>query len=79
MTNGFHKIIIALLLTAAALMAAPYARAGEAGSKHLEEARVTFKDRRFQKKRRPVSSRKRTGQWPRAFQPKMFLSSSPAG
>jgi len=41
MTNGFHKIIIALLLTAAALMAAPCAGAGEAGSKHLEEARVT--------------------------------------
>ena len=41
MTNGFHKIIIALLLAAAALMAAPCARAGEAGSKHLEEARVT--------------------------------------
>jgi hypothetical protein len=41
MTNGFHKIITALLLTAAAaLTAAPYAGADEAGSKHLEEARV---------------------------------------
>jgi len=42
MTKGFLKISIALLMTAAAaLMAAPYASAGEAGSKHLEEARVT--------------------------------------
>ena len=34
-------MIIAVLLTAAALMAVPCAGAGEAGSKHLEEARVT--------------------------------------
>jgi hypothetical protein len=42
MTKGFLKISIALLVTAAAtLTAAPYAGADEAGSKHLEEARIT--------------------------------------
>ena len=42
MTKGFLKIIIALLVTAAAVLtAAPYAGADEAGSKQLEEARGT--------------------------------------
>lgn len=40
--KGILKILIALLVTAAAVMtAAPYARAEEAGSKHLGEARLT--------------------------------------
>lgn len=42
MTKGILKILIALLLTTAAILTtAPYVRAEEAGSKHLEEARIT--------------------------------------
>lgn len=42
MAKGFLKILIALAVTTAAVLAAPYVRAQEAGSKHLGEARTTI-------------------------------------